>query len=260
MTTETVPELLPECLPVLGIPLSVIDSYESALALIRERIIDGRQTFCAAINPAKIYLANRNPKFKCVLDSAHMHICDGIGAALAARLIHHRRVPRCTGIELFLRLVSLSAREGWKIFLLGASPESNAAARRKLIEAHPGLRVVGNRDGYFKDSAEIVGAINNSGADLLFVAMGSPRQELWIGEHLPNLETRFCMGIGGSLDVVSGSVKWAPEICRKTGTEWLHRALAQPSRFPRLWTNGLFALDVLGATLAGHRKHLPTSR
>jgi N-acetylglucosaminyldiphosphoundecaprenol N-acetyl-beta-D-mannosaminyltransferase len=260
MTSETVPELLPESLPVLGIPLSVIDSYESALALIRQRILDRRRTFCAAINPAKIYLANRNPKLKGALDSAHLHICDGVGAALAARLIHHRRVPRSTGIELFLRLVELSAREGWKVFLLGASPQSNGAARRKLIEAHPRLHIVGNRDGYFKDSAEIVAAINNSGADLLFVAMGSPRQELWIGEHLPNLETRFCMGVGGSLDVVSGSVRWAPEICRKTGTEWLHRALAQPSRFPRLWTNGLFALDVLGAALAGHRKHLPTPR
>jgi len=260
MTTETMPESLPEFLTVLGIPLSVIDSYESALALIRRRIMDRRQTFCTAINPAKIYLANRNPKLKGVLDAAHIHICDGVGAALAAKLIHRRRVPRCTGIELFLRLVDLSAREGWKIFLLGASPQSNGAARHKLIEAYPGLHVAGSRDGYFKDSAEIVAAINNSGADLLFVAMGSPRQELWIGEHLPNLATRFCMGIGGSLDVVSGSVRWAPEICRKTGTEWLHRALVQPSRFPRLWTNGLFALDVLAAVLAGQRKHLLTPR
>ena len=153
-----------------------------------------------------------------------------------------------------LRLIALSAREGWKVYLLGASPQSNAGARRKLLEGYPGLRIVGSRDGYFTDSAEVVAAINASGADLLFVAMGSPRQELWIGEHLPRLNVGFCMGVGGSLDVISGAVRWAPAICRKTGTEWLYRVLAQPSRIPRLWTNWLFALNVLGAALAGRNR------
>jgi N-acetylglucosaminyldiphosphoundecaprenol N-acetyl-beta-D-mannosaminyltransferase len=248
MKTESVPPTL----PILGVPVTVFDSYDHAAGEIRRRIVSRRQTFCVAINPSKIYLARRDSRVKRILDAAQIRICDGIGVAVAARLLHRRRIERCTGVELFFHVIALAARERWKVFLLGASPESNAAARRNLLQAYPGLSIVGSQDGYFKNSAEVVAAINESGAELLFVAMGSPRQELWVGENLPRLNVRFCMGLGGTLDVVSGVAKWAPAFWRKTGTEWLFRALTQPRRrFPVLWTNGLFMLDVLKAALAG---------
>lgn len=243
---------LPESLPVLGIGVSLLDSCDHAAELIRRRIAAGRRTFCAAVNPAKIHAANRDPNLRRALAAAQFHICDGIGAALAVRLIHGRRLPRCTGIDLFRRLAAIAADEGWKVFLLGASPESNAAARRKLLELHPSLEIVGTCDGFFKHSAEVVSAINASGADVLFVAMGSPRQEMWIAEQLPRLRTIFCMGVGGSFDVVGGLLSGAPAPFRAAGMEWLYRALRQPSRFPRLGTNCRFAVDVLRAALAGH--------
>ncbi len=252
---------LPESLPVLGIGVSLLESCDHAVEMIRRRIAAGRRTFCAAINPAKIHAANRDPKLRLALDAAQLHICDGVGAALAVRLVHGRRMPRCTGIDLFRRLVAAAEQEGWKIFLLGASPQANAAARRKLLETHPTLKIVGSRDGFFKDSAEVVSAVNASGADLLFVAMGSPRQELWIAEQLPRLEPVLCMGVGGSFDVVGGMLKGAPAPFRAVGMEWLYRALRQPSRFPRLGTNCRFVLDVLKAQLAGNGGELlPSGR
>jgi N-acetylglucosaminyldiphosphoundecaprenol N-acetyl-beta-D-mannosaminyltransferase len=221
---------IPESLPVLGIGVSQLGSCEEATEVIRRRIAAGRRTFCAAVNPAKIHAANRDPKLRGALEAAQLHICDGVGAALAVRVVHGRRMTRCTGIDLFRRLAAVAAREGWKVFLLGASPQSNAAARARLLEAHPSLKIVGSRDGFFKDSAEAVSEVNASGADLLFVAMGSPRQELWIAEQLPRLNPVFCMGVGGSFEdrgrPAEGRARAVPR--RRHGVAVPRAAAAQP--------------------------------
>jgi N-acetylglucosaminyldiphosphoundecaprenol N-acetyl-beta-D-mannosaminyltransferase len=168
-------------------------------------------------------------------------------------LLYRRRLPRCTGIDLFLRLISLSAEEGWKVFLLGASPQSNAAASRALMNTYPTLKIVGRQDGYFKNSSAVVDQINQSRADLLFVAMGTPRQELWISERMPHLRASFCMGVGGSLDVVGGAGKRAPALFRKTGTEWFFRLLVQPSRLQRQMVLPLFMVEILRALIAARK-------
>jgi N-acetylglucosaminyldiphosphoundecaprenol N-acetyl-beta-D-mannosaminyltransferase len=238
---------IPDSRSILGTRVSIFDSYEDALELIRERMMAHLPTFCAAINPEKLYRAKSDPELHKVLDSADLRICDGVGVSLASMLLYHRRLPRCTGIDLFLKLISFSAEEGWKVFVLGASPQSNEAACRALTERFPGLTIAGRRDGYFKDSDEVVESINESGADLLFVAMGSPRQEFWINKHMPRLKTSFCMGVGGSLDVVSGTAKRAPVLFQCTGTEWLYRLITQPSRLSRQLVLPLFTWKILRA-------------
>ena len=241
------PDSIADSLSILGTRVSIFDSYEHAVQLIRQRILSRRPTFCVAINPEKVYRATRDPGLSRVLDSAHVRICDGIGISLASLLLYRRRLPRCTGIDLFLRLIHLSAEEGWKVFLLGASPQSNAAACCALVKTHPSLRIVGRQDGYFKNSLAVVEQINESGADLLFVAMGTPRQELWISEQLPHLRASFCMGVGGSLDVVGGAGERAPALFQKTGTEWFFRLLVQPSRLQRQMVLPLFTIEILRA-------------
>jgi len=243
-------DVVSEPLSVLGIRLNPFRSYEDATETMRQRIRTHLRTFCIAINPEKVYRATRDAKLKSVLDRADVRICDGIGVALASLLIEHRRLPRCTGIELFTRLIRLSAQEGWRIFLLGASPESNATACRKLTIQYPGLNIAGSQSGYFSDPTAVVDQINQSGADLLFVAMGSPRQEFWIAENLPRLRPCLCMGIGGSLDVISGAAARAPALFCKTGTEWLYRLITHPSRLRRQLVLPLYVLDVLKAMLA----------
>jgi N-acetylglucosaminyldiphosphoundecaprenol N-acetyl-beta-D-mannosaminyltransferase len=240
----------PDSISILGTRVSVLESYDDAVRLIRERILWRLPTFCVAINPEKVYRARKDPGLSRVLESADIGICDGVGVSLASMLLYRKRLARCTGVDLFLRLVHLSARDGLKVFVLGASPESNGAACRALLDRFPGLKIVGSEDGYFKDSAAVVDKINQSGAELLFVALGSPRQEYWIAEQMPHLKTSFCMGVGGSLDVVSGLAKRAPALFRKTGTEWLFRLLSQPSRIRRQMALPLFTLDVLREIVA----------
>src|ERR1700732_870143 len=136
-------ECIPDFISILGTRVSVFDSYDHALQLIRQRISSRRPTFCVAINPEKVYRATRDPGLSRVLDSAHIRICDGIGISLASMLLYRRRLSRCTGIDLFLRLIRLSAEEGWRVFLLGASPQANAAASSVLVNAYPALKIVG---------------------------------------------------------------------------------------------------------------------
>jgi N-acetylglucosaminyldiphosphoundecaprenol N-acetyl-beta-D-mannosaminyltransferase len=231
-------------LPVLGVDVSAFDSYSHAVAWTADRIAAGKKTFCVAINPEKVYRAGKDQRLASVLESAHMRICDGAGVSLACLLLHGRTVPRCTGVDLFLHLMNAAAAKQWSIFVLGASPEANRIASDVLAKRFPGLKVAGRQDGFFKDDAAVVQAINRSGADILFVAMGSPRQEYWIAEHMGELRPTFCMGVGGTLDVVSGIAKRAPALFRKTGTEWFYRLALQPSRFRRQLALPLFAFEV----------------
>jgi N-acetylglucosaminyldiphosphoundecaprenol N-acetyl-beta-D-mannosaminyltransferase len=255
---ELVEVVMADCVPnsisILGAPVSIFNSYDDAVQLIRQRISSRRPTFCVAINPEKVFRAKREPRLSRVLNSAQVQICDGVGISLASMLLYRRLLPRCTGIDLFLRLIRVSAEEGWKVFLLGASPQSNAAACRFFVKTYPSLKIVGSQDGYFKDSSTIVERINESGADLLFVAMGTPRQEFWISEHMPRLRVPFCMGVGGSLDIVAGSAKRAPALFRKTGMEWFFRLLAEPDRLRRQMALPLFTMEILRALVAARKR------
>jgi N-acetylglucosaminyldiphosphoundecaprenol N-acetyl-beta-D-mannosaminyltransferase len=235
----------PESISILGIQVSAFDSYDHAVDVIRKRLYSRVPTFCVAINSEKVHRAGTDPVLRHALESADIRLCDGVGVSLASMLLYRRRLVRCTGIDLFPRLIGLAEKEGWKVFLLGASSQSNHAACRALLSAYPNLRLVGGEDGYFKNSASIVARINESRADLLFVGLGSPRQEKWIIEQMPRLEPPFKMGIGGTLDVLGGAAKRAPLIIQRTGTEWLFRLVLQPSRFRRQTALPLFTLGVL---------------
>src|SRR5258706_11989034 len=146
----------PESISILGTKVSVFDSYDDANEIIRRRVTMHQPTFCVAINPEKVYRAAHDPRLSQALDSAHLRICDGVGVSIAARLLCRKRLPRCTGIDLFLRLIRHAAQEGWGVFLLGASPEVNNAACRTLADRFPGLRIAGRQHGYFQDSAPVV--------------------------------------------------------------------------------------------------------
>ncbi|MEA3227255.1 MAG: WecB/TagA/CpsF family glycosyltransferase, partial [Planctomycetota bacterium] len=119
---------------------------------------------------------------------------------------------------------------GWGVYLLGASSQSNAAARSRLQETYPDLKIVGWQDGYFEDSDAVVEHINASGASLLFAAMGSPKQEHWISRHRHAINANFCMGVGGSFDIASGGLKRSPKVFRVTGTEFLFRLVMEPRK------------------------------
>ncbi len=245
-------QCIPRALNVAGVPVVPFESYDQALVCI-ESIVEARaKTFWVAINPQKCFRAWHEKDLLDLLNRADVGICDGVGVSIAARILHGQRLKRCTGCDLFLRIIPHAAKKGWGVFMLGASPESNSGAYARLREMYPDLRIVGHRDGYFKESDQIIDVINSSGADLLFVAMGSPKQEYWISQHRDEIDAPFCMGVGGSFDVVSGTSRRAPAMFRKTGTEWLFQLLTQPhKRFRRQTVYVPFMLRVVSKRLAG---------
>lgn len=223
-------KVMPEPIFVAGVPVVPFLSYDHALACAEEAIESGRQTFWVAINPQKLFRAWHERPLLDVLNVADVGICDGVGISVAAKILLGKRIHRVTGCDLFFRLLPLTARKGWRVFMLGASEESNSRACMNLRQKYPGLQIVGSQSGYFKDSSPVIEHINSTKADMLFVAMGSPAQEYWISRHRRDIDAAFCMGVGGSFDVASGTARRAPAIFRRTGTEWFYQLITQPHR------------------------------
>jgi exopolysaccharide biosynthesis WecB/TagA/CpsF family protein len=220
----------PAPLNIMGIPVVPFESYDQALECVEGIVESNSKSFWAAINPIKVYHAWHDSELKNLLLRTDVGICDGVGISMASRILHGQRIERCTGCDLFFRLLSLASSKGWGVYLLGASPEANATARLELQKTYPGLKIVGWQDGYFEDSSLVVKQINASGAKLLFVAMGSPKQEYWIGRHRQTIKANFCMGVGGSFDIASGRLTRAPKVFRLTGTEFLYRLFREPRK------------------------------
>ena len=248
------PECAPKPMNVAGVPVVPFQSYDHALACIERTVETGQKTFWVAINPQKCFRAWHDSNLLEVLNRADVGICDGVGVSMAAKILYGQRIERCTGCDLFFRILPLAAEKGWGVFMLGASPESNTEARKRLEQLFPGLRIVGNRDGYFEDSASVIEEINATEADLLFVAMGSPKQEYWISRHRQEINAAFCMGVGGSFDVASGTINRAPKIFRRTGTEFLYQLVTEPHRWKRQKVYFPFMLRVIARRLAGSRQ------
>lgn len=231
---------------ILGVPMDCVSMAQSVL-IADDMVRGGRQGAVFAINPEKIVMAGDNLQLLGAIKSAALLIPDGIGAVLAARLGGIRGVPRVPGADLMPELCNLAAIRGYPIFLLGARPEVTPRAAEALLETYPRLKIAGMQNGYLSnaDRETLPDRINASGAKLLFVALGSPEQELWIHENLPRLTTvAVCQGVGGTFDVLAGKVKRAPIAWQRTYLEWLYRLLREPSRirrFPRLLK---FAADV----------------
>ena len=220
----------PTPLDIMGIPVVPFESYDQALESIEEIIESNSKSFWVAMNPIKVYHAWHDSELQSLLQQADVCICDGVGISIASKILHGESIKRCTGCDLFFRLLSLACRKGWGVYLLGASAESNDAARLELKKMYPDLNIVGWQDGYFKNSHAVVRQINRSRAKLLFVAMGSPKQEYWISRHRQAINANFCMGVGGSFDIASGRLTRAPKISRVTGTEFLYRLIREPRK------------------------------
>jgi N-acetylglucosaminyldiphosphoundecaprenol N-acetyl-beta-D-mannosaminyltransferase len=243
-------EALPQPLDILGVNVSPFRSYEHAIACLRHRIASGTQSFCVAINPEKVYRALSERRLRIALAQAELAICDGIGISVAARILYGKKLERCTGIDLFEHLISTAADEGWGVFLLGASAEANRSAAENLARKYPRLVIAGRHTGYFSEPEAILEQINASSALLLFVAMGSPRQELWITKYRARLNVKLCMGVGGAFDVLSGLTPRAPAMFRRTGTEFLYRLISTPGRWRRQACYPIFILKVIKERLA----------
>jgi N-acetylglucosaminyldiphosphoundecaprenol N-acetyl-beta-D-mannosaminyltransferase len=234
---------------ILGMPVDAID-MDRAMVLVDRSLADGgRRLTVLAMNPEKVFALEKDPVLRKVFHEAYLVLPDGIGVVAALRFLHGTPVGRVPGADLMQRLCGLAALRGYRVFLFGASEEVNAGAAAELIRRNPGLLVVGRQNGYLPDNEmeAFAARINEAQPDLLFVALGSPRQELWMQRWLPELDVGICQGIGGTLDTIVGTVKRAPLLFQKTGLEWFYRLASQPSRAKRQIRLPIFALRVVAA-------------
>lgn len=230
----------------LGVNVSPLN-YEEIIADLRTRMEAGLQSTIIAVNPEKVMAAEKNEELRQLINSSTYQIPDGVGILLASKMKGGKISSRVTGVDMMDRLIRFAAEENHKVFLYGAKEEVVTTAKQKLEEKYPGLNISGYENGYEKDNEKIINNINASGAELLFVAMGSPKQELWIRENMGKLNVKVFQGVGGSFDVFSGKVQRAPLFFRKLGIEWLYRLLKEPTRFKRQLALPRFLMKILGA-------------
>ncbi len=231
---------------IFGIPVNAL-TYQDAVDWVTESVATGRRSWILAINPEKIMKALSDEKLRRLLLQADLFIPDGIGVLWAGKVLGKRFPQRVTGVDFLSLLVKEAATRGWKIFLLGAPPGVSQEVAHDWELKYPSLQVAGHHHGYYKaeEEAQVVAKIRAAAPDLLFVAMGSPRQEQFIVNNRFVLGVPVCMGVGGSFDVLSGRKKRAPVWMQKTGLEWSYRIFLEPSRILRMSALPKFVILVL---------------
>lgn len=237
----------PQSLRILGIPVHMVTTTE-VIELVREFMKKPRLHQIATVNPEFVMAAQEDGEFCRVLMEADLCIPDGVGLLLAGRWLGQPLPERVAGSTLVYLLAELSADEGWRLFLLGSAPGVAAEAGHKLQMKYPKLEIAGTFAGSPepKENEAIVQMINDSQADMLFVAYGAPKQDKWIARNRSALTTvRVAMGIGGSLDFITGRAVRAPQWVQNVGLEWLHRLYKEPWRWRRMASLPKFALKVM---------------
>ena len=203
--------------------------------------------FVITANPELLYNAQFDPALLELVRRADVVTADGIGVVWASQRAGNPVPGRVTGIDLMISLIKRAATENRSVFLLGSAPGVAVEAAAQLCRDYPGLRIAGVWHGYFtgKEEDEVAAKVCAAKPDLLFVALGAPKQEWWIDKYLPAIGPVTAVGVGGSLDVLSGRVLRAPDWTQRMHCEWLYRLLKDPGRWRRQAVLPRFAWLVL---------------
>ena len=217
---------------------------------VEQRLKNGNRTVIFTPNPQMILRAQSSPTYQKALNSATINLPDGIGIVLASKLRKGKIKNRIGGIDFAQKLLYISEKQGYKVFLLGAKQSVAKKAKINLQKKHPELLICGTHHGYFKkngkENESVIKKINSTAPDIIFVCLGAPTQEEWIIKNkssLPNV--KLFIGLGGSLDVFAGNVKRAPKLMQALGLEWLYRTLKEPKRAKIFWDIPVFLFKIL---------------
>lgn len=223
-----------DCAFVLGCAIDRLDMDQTLERCVE--IID-RDLFAqqVSINAAKLVAIQHDPTLREIVRRCSLVSADGQSVVWASRLLGDPLPERVAGIDLMHGLLALAERLGYGVYVLGARPDVLDMAVGRLRSQFPRLRVAGYRDGYFAEdeSQEVAADIRASEAQILFVAISSPRKEHWLGQYGASLNVPLVMGVGGSIDIVAGITRRAPQTWQRLGHEWLYRLLQEPRRMLR---------------------------
>jgi N-acetylglucosaminyldiphosphoundecaprenol N-acetyl-beta-D-mannosaminyltransferase len=233
---------------LMGCPIDILTMAET-VDLARGAMHERVRVQHVALNVAKLVNLRSDPILAADVAGSDVVGIDGMGIVLGARMLGIEVPERVAGIDLFLNVIAVCAKEGFRPFLLGGTNSVIHAASAELYKMYPSLSLAGFRDGYFntEQEAEVVNTIIRSRADCLFIGMPTPRKERFLAAHRDSLGVPFVMGVGGSFDIVAGYVSRAPKRVQALGLEWLYRVYQEPRR---MWwryakTNTIFSSILL---------------
>jgi N-acetylglucosaminyldiphosphoundecaprenol N-acetyl-beta-D-mannosaminyltransferase len=231
-------------------------TLDQAVDRAERALLDRAPLQVGVVNAAKVVKLKADHVLRDSLLSCDLLLADGMSVVWASRLLGRPLPERVAGIDLFTSLLDLADRRGYRVYLLGASAEVLARLREVVAERWPGVVLAGSRDGYFKSvqADDVAAEIAASGADMLFLGMGTPAKELFLATYADRLGVPVLHGVGGSFDVVAGHTRRAPERWQRLGFEWAYRLAQEPRRLWRryLVTNTAFLFLLLAERL--HRR------
>jgi N-acetylglucosaminyldiphosphoundecaprenol N-acetyl-beta-D-mannosaminyltransferase len=237
---------------IFGIPIHRVD-MRKAVEILKEYLKEDRIHLVATPNAEIIMMAQEDEEYKEILNETDLNVPDGSGVVFASKVFNKPLKERVAGFDLMMEFIRWAAFHDVSIYLLGAKPEVVESAKSNLERSYPSIKIVGVHHGYFdeKEEGKVIEDINAKSPDVLFVALGAPKQEKWIYKNKDKLKVKIAMGVGGSFDVIAGKAKRAPVIYRRLGLEWLYRLIKEPWRYKRMMALPKFAFKVIFARLKG---------
>jgi len=231
---------------------------QESLEFVEEIIHERKPIQHVIVNVAKIVMMQKDNTLREIVNSCGLINADGQGVVWGADLLGVEIPERVAGIDLFTNIANMASAKSYKLYFLGAHDEVVDMVIATFTAKYSELKVVGKRNGYFSEDEEgkVVEEVRNSNADILFVAMTSPKKEIFLIKYVDYMGVPFVMGVGGSFDVIAGVTKRAPVRMQNTGLEWFFRILCEPKRLWRryLVTNSIFLGMIFKAVITGKKR------
>ena len=239
---------------ILSIPVCNVD-MEEAKSSILAYMKDGKSHIIATANAEMIMIAQKDNELAHILQNADMVVPDGAGVLWAAEQQGQAFKERVAGYDLANKMLEEAVKEGFSVYLFGGGDGIADTAVRRCQEIYGKLNIVGFHSGFFSlaEEKDIIKEIRDSGAKLVLVALGVPKQEKWIAAHLRELGACTCIGVGGTLDILAGRATRAPAWMQHHRLEWLYRLGKEPSRFVRMLALPHFVWKVWRSIRNEHR-------
>lgn len=243
-----------ENISIFGVNIDNI-TLEEATDIVEDFLVqDELKTICTP-NTEIVMVAKDDKDLKSIINKSDLVIPDGIGLIYGSRIRKKPLKERVTGFDLSIKLLEIANEKGYRLFLLGGKEKVAKKAGMNILEKYPNVKLVGYHHGYFKGShigyedheeeLNLINSINEAKPDIIFVGLGFPKQEIWIAKNKNRLDGKVIIGNGGTMDILSGDSKRAPEFFQKLGLEWLYRLIKEPSRIKRQMVLPKFMLYIL---------------
>ena len=236
---------------ILGVPF-VHTTQRQFVEQLDKHLENQEKVFVVTANPEIVMKAVEEEEFKTVIDKATYITADGIGIVKAAQLLNKPLPERVTGYDTTIALLQLAEQKQYSVYLLGGQQETLEKAVINIQTSYPKINIIGQHNGFFDwEKDDIQQEIVEKKPDLVLVALGVPRQENWIAQNLSSFEKGVFIGVGGSFDVIAGTVERAPVAWQKANLEWFYRLIKQPSRWKRMLALPRFGLKIMKVKVTG---------